>query len=143
MSKRVPTVFCYRGAGDVSTVSLVGSWDEWKEQMAMKRDEADTSKWEVTMDLNPGHFTFKFVVDGSWMTLAEYPAEADGFGGENNVVDVVIPTTNEEAPDKETSETVETEEEEEEEEEEDGGNAGKTEVKDELKKEENSGCVVC
>lgn len=141
MSKRACTAFRYCGGADVSAVALVGSWDEWTEQLGMKRAEADGTQWEITKDLEPGHFTFKFVVDGTWTTGTEYPVEADGFGGENNAVDVVVATKSEGTNEDELNGTMETEEEEED------GRLGKVEgmedLKEELQEEQSSVCVVC
>lgn len=136
MSKHVHTVFRYRGAASVSGVALVGSWDEWAEQMAMKRDDTDVTLWELARELEPGHFTFKFVVDGKWTTGKEYPVEADGFGGGNNVVEVAAEPKGEETSEHETNGTMEMEDGE------DDEKLGMADGKEEMKGED-SGCVVC
>lgn len=137
MCKHAHTVFRYRGTVDVSAVALVGSWDEWAEQTAMKRDGTDKTMWELAKVLEPGHFTFKFVVDGAWTTGKEYPVEADGFGGENNAVDIATEQKEgEHTPQHETDGTVETENGE------DGAKRPITEGKEEMEEEDNR-CVVC
>ena len=47
-------------------VSLSGDFNGWNSQATpMKKDEA--GHWETTVELAPGRYQYKFVVDGQWI----------------------------------------------------------------------------
>lgn len=51
----------------------------------MQADESETFRRAVALE--PGSYTYKFVVDGEWETDKENPVqEPDGFGGTNAVL---------------------------------------------------------
>ena len=46
-------------------VTLAGEFNEWdKDELAMAKN--DTGDWEARLDLEPGIYEYKYVVDGSW-----------------------------------------------------------------------------
>lgn len=63
-SKPNPTVFSCR-ADEARAVSLVGTFNDWNpDATPMSRNAA--GEWTVTLELAPGRYEYKFVVDGQW-----------------------------------------------------------------------------
>ena len=65
-------------------VFLAGEMTDWDAgKRAMRRDAAGV--WRVTLDLEPGQWLYKFVVDGHWMAdPATADHDADGRGGQHS-----------------------------------------------------------
>ncbi|MBC8425479.1 hypothetical protein H8E07_15270 [bacterium] len=79
--------FVHRAPG-AQEVYLAGSFNGWN---AFDIPMADTGGgvWSVVMDLAPGEYQYKFVVDSAWTQDEANAASApDGYGGENSVVAV-------------------------------------------------------
>lgn len=52
-------------APDASEVFVAGSFNDWSTtEHPMTRDEQGW--WEIKLDLPPGRYEYKFVVDGTW-----------------------------------------------------------------------------
>lgn len=65
-------------------VYLAGSFNDWSNTATPMRHTA--KGWEATIDLKPGKYLYKFVVDGSWELDRENKlVENDGSGNLNNV----------------------------------------------------------
>lgn len=82
----VPVTFTHAapGAGKVCLAGEFNSWSDSANPMANK-----DGTWTLTLDLAPGDYPYKFVVDGAWKQDADNPAAVpDGFGGNNSVVKV-------------------------------------------------------
>jgi cyclomaltodextrinase / maltogenic alpha-amylase / neopullulanase len=72
------------GAG---SVFLAGDFNGWSDS-ANKMLEKDGT-WSLAMNLAPGQYGYKFVIDGSWTQDEANPqSNDDGFGGKNSLVDV-------------------------------------------------------
>ena len=68
-------------------VFLAGEFNNWSDSanLMTKQDGG----WTLTLDLAPGQYQYKFVVDGTWTPDAANPESAeDGFGGKNSVASV-------------------------------------------------------
>jgi enterochelin esterase-like enzyme len=65
-------------------VFLAGEMTNWDEgKRAMRRDAAGV--WSVTLDLDPGEWLYKFVVDGQWVAdPATGDHDSDGRGGQHS-----------------------------------------------------------
>ena len=67
-------------------VTLAGEMSDWRDdQLPMVKGE--DGHWRLTLHLAPGHWQYKFVVDGRWQAdplVAE--SRPDGFGGHNSVI---------------------------------------------------------
>ena len=48
-----------------------------------------TDKWALKLDLPPGEYEFKFVVDGNWVHDEGQPSKRNEMGTLNNVINVV------------------------------------------------------
>ncbi len=73
---------------DAGSVFIAGSFNAWSPDAdALTLD--DDGLWAVTLELPPGEYEYKFVVDGTWM---EDPANpefiSDPYGGKNSVLTV-------------------------------------------------------
>ncbi len=81
----VPVTFSLAGYDAAKKVILAGSfnnWNEHKEQMMLVN-----GVWTSTLNLPGGKQTYKFIVDGQWMTDPKNPlTEDDGSGNINSVL---------------------------------------------------------
>lgn len=84
-------VFCYNqrfflhGYSNARRVSVAGSFNNWNsDNLRMKKTGQG---WALSMYLQEGTHTYKFIVDGKWMTDPDNPAvRADGNGNQNSFV---------------------------------------------------------
>lgn len=76
-------------APGASSVYLAGEFNDWSDSAEPMTDEDGDGVFETTLDLAPGRYAYKFVVDGTWKedpNASEFVD--DGFGGQNSVVTV-------------------------------------------------------
>lgn len=80
-----PTTFALV-APDAKQVFVAGemtNWDDGKKPMERGAD----GTWRATLDLEPGEWLYKFVVDGKWLQDPATPDhDADGQGGQHSFV---------------------------------------------------------
>ena len=78
-----PTTFSL-AAPQARQVFLAGEMTNWDDgKRAMQRDAGGV--WRVTLDLEPGEWLYKFVVDGQWVQdPATSDHDADGRGGQHS-----------------------------------------------------------
>lgn len=62
-SEHEPTVFKCRT--DAKAVFLAGTFNNWDPAATPMQPTSD-NEWAVEMDLAPGRYEYKFVVDGEW-----------------------------------------------------------------------------
>lgn len=69
-------------------VNLAGSFNEWNAKaMAAKKDSKGS--WSVKLNLKPGKYEYKFVVDGSWLNDPRCSScVTNSFGTQNCLIDV-------------------------------------------------------
>jgi 1,4-alpha-glucan branching enzyme len=91
--KKVSVTFQY-SAPSAKAVYLAGQFNGWlendngkikeKPEWLLKKD--DNGNWKITIQLAPGNYPYKFVVDGEWkVDPANSNTIDDGFGGQNSV----------------------------------------------------------
>ena len=69
---------------NVEKVQLAGSFTQWK---PVDMEKAGTNeKWGLKLDLPPGEYEFKFVVDGNWIHDELKPAKTNEMGTKNNFI---------------------------------------------------------
>ncbi len=75
-------------AAGAQAVFLAGDFNSWNAaDIALTNDEGDT--WSVVVELGPGKYEYKFVIDGEWREDPGNPEKKqDPFGGANSVVTV-------------------------------------------------------
>ena len=67
-------------------VKFTGDFDNW-ELKQMNRNSSGV--WVIAVDLAPGKYSYKFVVDGQWKKDPKNPnSQSDGFGGESSVLEL-------------------------------------------------------
>jgi 1,4-alpha-glucan branching enzyme len=75
-------------APEARKVILAGSFNNWRtSEPTLNRDK--NGKWSVAVDLPPGRYEYRYVVDGAW-TNEQRPVErvANPFGSFNSVLEV-------------------------------------------------------
>lgn len=75
-------------APQAKRVNLAGSFNNWNTKtLAAKRDSK--GNWTVKVNLRPGRYEYKFLVDGSWLNDPNCTnCVGNGFGSQNSVVEV-------------------------------------------------------
>ena len=70
----------------VEKVQLAGSFpaSQWN-PVEMEKSSCD-EKWALKLDLPPGEYEFKFVVDGNWVIDEDQPTKLSEVGTLNNVI---------------------------------------------------------
>jgi len=81
--KGVPTLFTWPYGGD--SVALEGSWDNWVSRKTMQRTGKDFS---ILLVLPSGVYHYRFLVDGEWRYILEFPFLPGESGHICNVLDV-------------------------------------------------------
>jgi hypothetical protein len=79
------TTFRLKGYADASLVVLAGSFNDWNQsQLVFGREGGE---WVCRVDLEPGRYTYKLIVDGNWMLDPANPdTEDDAYGNQNSVL---------------------------------------------------------
>lgn len=74
-------------------VLVAGSFNEWQPRSTPMNNQGG-GEWSTELLLKPGHYEYRFVVDGQWQddSLAERLV-ANPFGGLNCVIEVKPPAT--------------------------------------------------
>jgi len=68
-------------------VHLAGSFNHWTPE-PMKWNDG-SGAWERSVELKPGRWSYKFIVDGEWVRDPENPFEEQSeYGGINSVIEV-------------------------------------------------------
>ncbi len=74
-------------APEAEAVVITGSFCDWDEKHGLKKDKMGV--WKKTLTLSPGHYEYRFIIDGQWR---DDPAcnerVPNTFGTENCVLDV-------------------------------------------------------
>ena len=79
------TTFRLKGYADAKIVALAGTFNNWNQSQTLCARESDG--WLCRLDLKPGKYAYKFVIDGNWITDPANPqSENDGQGHINSVV---------------------------------------------------------
>jgi glycosidase/plastocyanin len=71
--------------GDADSVQIGGEWDDWEGRINLSESDR---VWSVEMNLDPGMYCYKFVVDGEWMLDPIEPYRGYCGDFENSVVRV-------------------------------------------------------
>jgi 1,4-alpha-glucan branching enzyme len=71
-----------------NSVYIAGEFNDWAAD-ADAMTKGDDDIWRITLELAPGQYEYKFVVDGTWMEDPNNPdTVADPFGGNNSLLTV-------------------------------------------------------
>jgi 1,4-alpha-glucan branching enzyme len=81
-----PVRFRYTGAG-ATRVFVAGTFNQWHPTSAPLQPTA--SGWVLVLELPPGRYEYRFIVDGAWVSDPAAAASAPNpFGDTNSVVQV-------------------------------------------------------
>jgi CubicO group peptidase (beta-lactamase class C family) len=79
------TTFRLKGYTDAKIINLAGTFNDWKPSTIVCGKE--NAEWICRVDLKPGKYLYKFIVDGMWITdPANSTTEADERGNTNSVL---------------------------------------------------------
>ncbi len=79
------TTFRLQGYADASIVALAGTFNNWDQSQLVCNRES--TEWVCRVDLEPGEYTYKFIVDGNWVLDPNNPNTVeDEAGNTNNVL---------------------------------------------------------
>ncbi|RMH54528.1 MAG: hypothetical protein D6679_13460, partial [Candidatus Hydrogenedentota bacterium] len=83
-------VFRFRAPAGARSVSVAGSFNNWDMNATPMSDADGDGVWEAEVNLAPGEYQYKYVVNGTdWVVDPDNPAKADdGYGGQNSVAKV-------------------------------------------------------
>ena len=83
--------FNFKPAGRAKKIYLAGNfkgWDSSGSAFLLSDDDGD-GIYSITIDLDPGVYQYKFVIDGQWTKDPNSPgSNPDGFGGQNGKFEV-------------------------------------------------------
>jgi len=87
MATAKPTEFKFY-APQAKRVSLAGSFNNWDTRaLSAKRDSR--GNWMVKVNLKPGRYEYKFLVDGSWLNDPHCKScVSNAFGTQNCTIEV-------------------------------------------------------
>ena len=79
--------FRLKGYEDAKNVIVTGSFNRWNEEdFKMQKVE---NGWELTLEIRPGAYEYKFIVDGHWMEDSSNPSKVENeFGGHNSYINI-------------------------------------------------------
>ena len=80
------TTFKLKGYPEANIIALAGSFNNWEPSQLLFAREGDT--WVCRIDLAPGKHTYKFIVDGDWITDPANPKTEEDEAG--NVTSVLV-----------------------------------------------------
>lgn len=83
--------FNYQPAGRVKKLYLAGNFNGWNpsNDEYLLSDEDGDGVYSITIELEPGTYQYKFVIDGRWTKDPHAPgSHPDGFGGQNGKFEV-------------------------------------------------------
>ena len=73
---------------EASTVQVAGEFNEWNPLEGRMEPDIDAGLWVFDIDLAPGRYRYRFVVDGAWIEDPAMPYEESAAGYRNSVVEV-------------------------------------------------------
>ena len=81
------TTFRLKGYPNARVVAVAGSFNNWNQSQVLCGKEGD--EWICRIDLAPGKYTYKFIIDGDWILDPANPVTEDDDRGLTNSVLVV------------------------------------------------------
>jgi Glycogen recognition site of AMP-activated protein kinase/Domain of unknown function (DUF3471) len=79
------TTFRLKGHPNARVVAVAGSFNEWNQSQVLCGKEGE--EWVCRIDLAPGKYTYKFIIDGDWILDPANPdTEEDERGFTNSVL---------------------------------------------------------
>ena len=76
--------------GSATTVEVMGEWDGWTHGTPMV--EFSTNQWSANIEIDPGMYCYKFVIDGNWTIDSSNPYRGYCDSFENSIARVANDT---------------------------------------------------
>ena len=74
---------------EAEAVFVAGDFNDWDPAaQRLRRPRKDAGTFVGLVEMPPGRYEFKYVVDGDWMCCPQAPRVTNEFGTENSVVEV-------------------------------------------------------
>lgn len=87
MTRQKATEFTF-SAPNAKKVTLAGSFNNWDTRSLSTKKDAK-GNWSVKVNLKPGRYEYKFIVDGSWINDPKCSGcVSNRFGTQNCVIEV-------------------------------------------------------
>ncbi len=94
-------------AENINRVKIVGDFNQWNDSADSDLERKEINLWQKVLNLKPGRYIYKLVVDGQWITDPNNPnKEIDFNGHENSVFIVPEKTSNISAEQEQTPQAV-------------------------------------
>jgi len=74
-----------RWRGEGKNVQVAGEFSNWETKDLQKKEDGS---WMIKLNLSPGKYMYKFVVDNEWMVNQDMPTANDDQGNKNNLLEV-------------------------------------------------------
>jgi len=72
-----------------TNVQIAGDFNNWQPEYTPMQKVGDSGVWQTQMDLSPGRYRYRLVVDGQWQQDPyNEVTESNPFGGLNSVVEI-------------------------------------------------------
>eukprot|EP00088_Acartia_fossae_P039157 TRINITY_DN40755_c0_g1_i1.p1 TRINITY_DN40755_c0_g1~~TRINITY_DN40755_c0_g1_i1.p1 ORF type:complete len:150 (-),score=35.08 TRINITY_DN40755_c0_g1_i1:78-527(-) len=84
LSKEAASDVDFVCCGAENYVKVAGSWNKWRPQNMIYSEPDDV--WMLSLNLKPGRYQYKYIVDGEWIHDPTRPSSDDGKGNINNVI---------------------------------------------------------
>jgi len=76
-------------SGPAADVRLAGDFNRWSAQDAPQLQGGEDGVWRKVLNLPPGRYEYKFIVDGTWVEDPDNPeAVPTPYGGVNSVIEI-------------------------------------------------------
>jgi len=70
-------------------IYVVGDFNEWKMSDEGRLGRSENGCWEKRMEIPPGRYRYKFIVDGEWTPDAKNPElEPNVFGSFDSIITI-------------------------------------------------------
>lgn len=80
--------FVFRPQAQAKAVRVVGTFNNWDEEQG--RMQKTKGEWRKRINLQPGRYEYKFIVDGQWCTDPDASETTrNDFGSLNSVLELV------------------------------------------------------
>lgn len=77
-------------APEAESVSIVGNFNNWVPTKDYRMNRNEDGTWSKVINLEPGEYQYKYVVDGLWIEDNRNPKiSIDPYGGKNSVIEVL------------------------------------------------------
>lgn len=89
LAPRISEIILSLTAPEAKEVYLAGDFNQWRIDNKSRMELTDSGKWMKRLQLKPGNYRYRFVVDGQWRQDPENPRyEMNPFGSMDSLLEV-------------------------------------------------------